>query len=138
MASSTRREPSVRAMAEKLEEELSQLSDEEIETRLAAAVWVDEKRGAMLRYLEEKKLGRKREAQAAELEVARSAKDAAWEAVRLAKEASARANLAITIASVAAGSSHLRSGGCFGHSLYKALRGLMLAAAIREQPRFLP
>ena len=40
MASSTRREPSVRAMAEKLEEELSQLSDEEIDTRLAAAVWV--------------------------------------------------------------------------------------------------
>ena len=34
--------------------------------------------------------------------MARSAKDAAWEAVRLAKEASGRANLAITIASVAA------------------------------------
>ena len=35
MASSTRQEPSVRAMAEKLEEELDQLSDEEIEGRLA-------------------------------------------------------------------------------------------------------
>ena len=59
MASSTRREPSVRAMAEKLEEELSQLSDEEMEASLAAAVWVDEKRGAVLRYLEEKKLERR-------------------------------------------------------------------------------
>jgi hypothetical protein len=44
MVSSTRQEPSVRAMAEKLEEELNQLSGKE-----AAAVWVDEKRGAVLR-----------------------------------------------------------------------------------------
>jgi hypothetical protein len=90
------------AMAGKLEEELDQLSDQEIEARLAAAVWVDDKRAGVLRYLEEKKLGRKKEAQSAELELARSAKDAAWAAVGLAKEASLRANLAITIASVAA------------------------------------
>ena len=31
-------------MPEKLQEELSQLTDEEIEKRLAAAVWVDDKR----------------------------------------------------------------------------------------------
>ena len=42
-------------MAEKLEEELDQLSDQEIEARLAAAIWVDDKRAAVLRYLEEKK-----------------------------------------------------------------------------------
>ena len=42
-------------MPEKLQEELSQLTDEEIETRLAAAVWVDDKRAAVLRYLEDKK-----------------------------------------------------------------------------------
>jgi hypothetical protein len=89
-------------MAEKLEEELDQLSDQEIEARLAAAVWVDDKRASVLRYLEEKKVGRKKEAQSAELELARSAKDAAWAAVGLAKEASLRANLAIIIASVAA------------------------------------
>ena len=89
-------------MAEKLEEELGQLTDEEIEARLAAAVWVGEKRAAVLRYLEEKKLGRKKEAQSGELEIARSAKDAAWAAVNVAKEANRRANLAITIASVAA------------------------------------
>jgi hypothetical protein len=51
-------------MAEKLNlftEELDQLTDKEIETRLAAAVWVDDKRAAVLRYLEEKKLaGRRR------------------------------------------------------------------------------
>jgi hypothetical protein len=70
-------------MAEKLVEELDQLTDEEIEARLAAAVWVDEKRAA------------------GELEIARSAKEAAWAAVAVAKEASSRANLAITIASVA-------------------------------------
>jgi hypothetical protein len=42
-------------MAEKLNlftEELDQLTDKEIETRLAAAVWVDDKRAAVLRYLE--------------------------------------------------------------------------------------
>jgi hypothetical protein len=42
-------------------EELDQLTDKEIEARLAAAVWVDDKRAAVLRYLEEKKLGRKKE-----------------------------------------------------------------------------
>ena len=89
-------------MQNKLEDELDQLSDEEIEKRLAAAIWVDDKRAAVLRYLEEKKLGRKKEAQLAELEAARSAKDAARGAVDLAKQASVRANLAITIASVAA------------------------------------
>ena len=66
-------------MTEKLDEALDQLSDEEIEARLAAAVWVDDKRAAVLRYLEEKKLGRKKEAQRGELELARSAKEAAWQ-----------------------------------------------------------
>lgn len=89
-------------MPEKLQEELDQLTDEEIEKRLAAAVWVDDKRAAVLRYLEDKKLGRKKEAQVAELEAARSAKDAAWAALDAAKMAQGRANLAITIASVAA------------------------------------
>ena len=46
-------------MQKKLEDELDQLTDEEIEARLAAAVWVDDKRAAVLRYLEEKKLGKK-------------------------------------------------------------------------------
>jgi serine phosphatase RsbU (regulator of sigma subunit) len=89
-------------MAEKLEEELDQLTDEEIEARLAAAVWVDDKRAAVLRYLEEKKLGKKKEARSAEFEIARNAKEAAGAAASLAKEANWRANLAITIASVAA------------------------------------
>jgi hypothetical protein len=86
-------------------EELDQLSDQEIEARLAAAVWVDDKRAAVLRYLEEKKLGKKNQARSAELEIARSAKEAAWAAASLAKEANWRANLAITIASVGSGSS---------------------------------
>jgi hypothetical protein len=76
----------VSTMDEKLDPvrpELDQLTDEEIEARLAAAIWVDEKRAAVLRYLEEKKLGRKREAQSGALEIARSAKDAAWAAVDL-------------------------------------------------------
>ena len=81
-------------MPEKLQEELSQLTDEEIEKRLAAAVWVDDKRAAVLRYLEDKKLDRKKEAQVAELEAARSAKDAAWAAVDAAKVAQRTANLA--------------------------------------------
>jgi hypothetical protein len=53
-------------------EELDQLSDQEIDARLAAAVWVDDKRAAVLRYLEEKKLGRKKAEQSEELEIARS------------------------------------------------------------------
>ena len=52
---------------------------EEIEKRLAAAVWVDDKRAVVLRYLEDKKLCRKKEAQSGELEIARGAKDVAWE-----------------------------------------------------------
>ena len=34
-------------MQKKLEDELDQLTDEEIEARLAAAVWVDDKRAAV-------------------------------------------------------------------------------------------
>ena len=49
-------------MQEKLEEELDQLTDDEIEKRLAAAIWVDDKRAPVLRYLEEKNAGRKKEA----------------------------------------------------------------------------
>jgi hypothetical protein len=85
-----------------LSEELDQLTDKEIETRLAAAVWVDDKRAAVLRYLEEKKLGRKKEAQSGELEIARSAKDAAWAAVDVAKNAHRMARLALIVSSVAA------------------------------------
>ena len=72
----------------RLTEELEQLSDAEIEARLAAAVWVDDKRTAVLRYLEDKRAGRKKEAQLGELEAVRSARDAAWAAVNVAKEAS--------------------------------------------------
>ena len=71
-------------------------------SRLAAAVWVDDKRAAVLRYLEEKKLGRKKAAQSGELEIARSAKEAAWAAVDVAKDAQRTAKLALTIAGVAA------------------------------------
>ena len=92
-------------MPEKLQEELAQLTDEEIEKRLAAAVWVDDKRAAVLRYLEDKKQGRRKEAQVAELEAARSAKDAAWAAVDAAKVAQRTANLAVTIAGMAAAAS---------------------------------
>jgi len=88
-------------------EELDQLSDQEIEARLAAAVWVDDKRAAVLRYLEEKKLGKKNQARSAELEIARSAKEAAWAAASLAKEANWRTNLANR--ERGSGSSHISS-----------------------------
>ena len=74
-------------MQKKLEDELDQLTDEEIEDRLAAAVWVDDKRAAVLRYLEEKKLGKKKEARSAEFEIARNAKEAAWAAGEPGEEA---------------------------------------------------
>jgi hypothetical protein len=83
-------------------EELDQLSDQEIEARLAAAVWVDDKRAAVLRYLEDKKLGRKKAAQSGELEIARRAKEAAWVAVDVAKDAQRRAKLARGVAAAAA------------------------------------
>ena len=47
-------------MPEKLQEEFDQLADEEIEKRLAAAVWVDDKRAAVLRYLEKRGWGGRR------------------------------------------------------------------------------
>jgi hypothetical protein len=82
--------------------ELDQLSDQEIEARLAAAVWVDVKRAAVLRYLEEKKLGLKKVALSEKLEIARSAKEAAWAAVEVAKDAQRTAKFALSIAVVAA------------------------------------
>jgi hypothetical protein len=93
--------PKVIEMPEKpdlFKEELDQLSDQEIEARPAAAVWVDDKRAAVLRYLEEKKLGLKSE----KLEIARSAKEAAWAAVEVAKDAQRTAKVALSIAGVAA------------------------------------
>jgi hypothetical protein len=69
---------------------------------------------AVLRYLEEKKLGKKHEARSAELEIARSAKEAAWAAASMAKEANWRANLAVTIASVAAAAAI----SCYGRSSF--------------------
>lgn len=65
--------------------ELDQLTDEEIEARLAAAIWVNEKRAFVLHYLEDKKLKRKRAARSEELEIARGAKTVAWEAISVAK-----------------------------------------------------
>jgi hypothetical protein len=81
--------------------ELDQLTDEEIETRLAAAIWVNEKRAFVLRYLEDKKLKRKRAARSEELEIARGAKTVAREAISVAKLAQRSAKLAFTLASIA-------------------------------------
>ena len=81
-------------------EELDQLSDQEIEARLAAAVWVDDKRAAVLRYLEEKKLGKKNEVRSAELEIVRSAKSGVGG--RELRTRRTGSYLAFTIASVAA------------------------------------
>jgi hypothetical protein len=80
-------------------------------TRLAAALWVDDKRAAVLRYLEEKKLGRKKAAQSGELKIARSAKEAAWVAMDVAKEAQRTAKLALTIAGASAAAAAERSRG---------------------------
>ena len=81
--------------------ELHQLTDEEIEARLAAAIWVNEKRAFVLRYLEDKKLKRKRAARSEELEIARGAKTVACEAINVAKLAQRSAKLAFTLASIA-------------------------------------
>ena len=99
-------------------EELDQLSDEEIEARLAAAVWVDDKRAAVLRYLEEKKLGKKNEARSAELEIARSAKEAAWAAASMAKEANRSAKPRHHNRERGSGSSHLSSSHRLGQLVY--------------------
>ena len=123
-------------MAEKLDhltEELDQLSDEEIEARLAAAVWVNEKRAAVLRYLEEKKLGRKKEAQSGELEVARSAKDAAWEAVRLGGKRKGKPRHHHSERSCSG--SDFSSGRGPPYDLYEALKLTSAAATVREQMR---
>jgi type IV secretory pathway component VirB8 len=77
------------------------LTDEEIEARLAAAIWVNEKRAFVLRYLEDKKLKQKRAARSSELEIARGAKTVAWEAISVAKLAQRSAKLAFTFASIA-------------------------------------
>ena len=83
-------------------EELDQLSDQEIEARLAAAVWVDDKRTAVLRYLEEKKLGKKKEARSAELEIARNRQGSGVGGGEPCARSELESKLAITIASVAA------------------------------------
>lgn len=86
----------------RLTEELEQLSEAEIEARLAAAVWVDDKKTAVLRYLEDKRAGRKKEAQQGELDAVHSARDAAWAAVDAANNAQRKAKLALMIAGIAA------------------------------------
>ena len=88
-------------------EELDQ-SDQEIEARLAAAVWVDDKRAAVLRYLEEKKLGKTKEARSAELEIARSA---------FRRRRTGEQGLAITIASVAAAAAISAAVVALGHPI---------------------
>jgi hypothetical protein len=81
-------------------EELDQLSDQEIEARLAAAVWVDDKRAAVLRYLEEKSwAGRRRHSQRCQRS---RVAEAAWAAADVEKDAQRTAKLALTIAGVAA------------------------------------
>ena len=80
---------------------LDGLTDQEIEARIAAALWVDDKHAIVLRYLEDKKLKQKRAAKTEELEIARRAKVAARAALDLAKDAQDKAKLAFTIASVA-------------------------------------
>ena len=69
---------------------LDGLTDQEIEARIAAAIWVDDKQAFVLRYLEDKKLERRRAAKAEELEAARSARTLAKAALDLAKDAQAR------------------------------------------------
>ena len=51
--------------------ELDQLTDEEIEARLAAAIWVNEKRAFVLRYLEQ-------ETETEESSAFRGVRDRAW------------------------------------------------------------
>jgi len=80
---------------------LDGLTDQEIEARIAAAIWVDDKQAFVLRYLEDKKLERRKAAKAEELEAARSARTLAKAALDLAKDAQAKAKLAFTIAGVA-------------------------------------
>jgi hypothetical protein len=108
--------------ADLFKEELDQLSDQEIEARLAAAVWVDDKRAAVLRYLEEKKLGRKKAAQSGELEIARSAKEAAWVAVDVAKDAQRR-KTRTHYCRPGGGGSYRSSRSCGGHCLSETVRG---------------
>ena len=80
---------------------LDGLTDQEIEARIAAALWVEDKKAFVKRYLEDKKQSQEKVAKAKELELARSAKVAARAALDLAKDAQDRAKLAFTIASVA-------------------------------------
>jgi hypothetical protein len=80
---------------------LDGLTDQEIEARIAAAIWVADKHAFVQRYLEDKKQNQEKVAKAKELELARSAKVAARAALDLAKDAQDRAKLAFTIASVA-------------------------------------
>lgn len=82
---------------EKFFAELDQLTESEIEARLATGVWREDKRPLVRAYLEQKKLAWAKAAQADQLEVARSAKDAAWAAVTEAKGANRRATIAIIV-----------------------------------------
>jgi hypothetical protein len=76
-------------------------TDQEIEARVAAALWVEDKKAFVKRYLEDKRQSQEKVAKAKELELARSAKVAARAALDLAKDAQDRAKLAFTIASLA-------------------------------------
>src|SRR5262245_53382571 len=80
---------------------LDGLTDQEIEARIAAALWVDDKQAFLLRYLEDKKLKESRAAKVSALEVARRSKVVASAALDLARNGQKKVKLAFTIASVA-------------------------------------
>ena len=77
------------------------LTDQEIEARIAAAIWVDDKQAFVRRYLKDKELARKKAAKAEALEAARRARTVARAALDLAKGVQERAGFAFTIASAA-------------------------------------
>jgi hypothetical protein len=101
-------------------EELDQLSDQEIDARLAAAVWVDDKRAAVLRYLEEKKLGRKKAEQSEELEIARSRGRMGGRGRGEGRTADGKTR--IDYCRRGGGGSHRGSGSCGGHCLSETMK----------------
>jgi hypothetical protein len=108
-------------------EELDQLSDQEIEARFAAAVWVDDKRAAVLRYLEDKKLCRNKAERSGELEIARRARRPhgwPWTWQGRTAEGETRTDYCRR----SGGGSYRSSRSCGGHCLSETVKGCCMSA----------
>jgi len=83
------------------DEELDELLDHEIEARIKAAIWSQEKCKYAQRFLDQRALARAKAVHVEQTNIARSSKNAAWVAATFAIVSAIAAIIAATVAVIA-------------------------------------